>query len=102
EHTDLDQLKRQAKELLDAFRNGDPAAAAEVSAHYRGADPATFALHDSQLVLARAHGFASWLKLKAYVDGVNAGRLIEAVRAGDIGKVDAMLRARPELVNMGV
>ena len=26
EHTDLDQLKRQAKELLDAFRAGEPAA----------------------------------------------------------------------------
>src|SRR5579871_5328291 len=29
EHTDLHQLKRQAKELLDAFRSGEPSAAAE-------------------------------------------------------------------------
>ena len=47
---DLDQLKRQAKELLQAFADGDAAAAAEVTAHYRGADPQTFALHDAQLV----------------------------------------------------
>src|ERR1700741_1906140 len=63
EHTDLDQLKRQAKELLDAFRGGEAAAVAEVNAHYRGADAQTFALHDAQLVLARAYGFASWPKL---------------------------------------
>ena len=100
EHTDLDQLKRQAKELLEAFRAGDAAALAEVKAHYRGANADTFALHDAQLVLARAYGFASWPKLKAYVDGVNAKHLVDAVRAGDLEKVRAMLRARPELVNM--
>jgi hypothetical protein len=47
EHTDLNQLKRQAKELLDAFRGGEPSAAAEVNAHYRSADPGSFALHDA-------------------------------------------------------
>jgi hypothetical protein len=68
EHTDLDQLKHQAKELLEAFRGGEAAAVSEVNAHYRGADATTFALHDAQLVLARAYGFESWPKLKAYVD----------------------------------
>jgi ankyrin repeat protein len=101
EHTDLDQLKRQAKELLEKFRSGDVAAVAEVNARYRGAAVATFALHDAQLVLARAYGFASWPKLRAYVDGATASQLIEAVRAGDLDKVEAMLRVRPEPVNMG-
>jgi ankyrin repeat protein len=101
EHTDLDQLKRQAKELLAAFRRGEGAATTEVHAHYRGADVASFALHDAQLVLARAYGFASWARLKAYVDGVTARHLIDAVRAGDLEKAEAMLRARPELANMG-
>lgn len=100
EHTDLNQLKRQAKELLGAFRGGEAAAITEVNAHYRGADANTFALHDAQLVLARGYGFASWPKLKAYVDGITAEHLVEAVRAGDLHKVQAMLRARPELVNM--
>ena len=59
---DLDQLKRQAKELLDAFRAGDPESTREVGAHYRHAEPSTLALHDAQLVLARAHGFDSWPK----------------------------------------
>ena len=51
-HPDLDQLKRQAKELLDAFLADDPDAVSEVTAHYHDADRATFALHDAQLVLA--------------------------------------------------
>jgi ankyrin repeat protein len=97
---DLDQLRRQARELLQAFAAGDADAVAEVNAHYRGADAATFALHDAQLVLARAHGFDSWPKLKAYVDGVTAARLADAVRAGDVAQVRAMLAARPELVHM--
>ena len=97
---DLDQLKRQAKELLKAFVAGDAAAAAEVNARYQGARAGTFALHDAQLVLARAYGFPSWPKLKAYVDGVTVGRLIDAVRAGDLATVRSMVHLRPELVNL--
>jgi ankyrin repeat protein len=97
---DLDQLKRQAKELLDAFRAGDGGAVAEVSLFYRDADAATFALHDAQLALARSYGYDSWPKLKAYVDGVTVERLVEAVRANDPGQVRALLQVRPELVRM--
>src|SRR6478672_3485355 len=89
-HTDLDQLKRQAKELLEAFRGGEAAAVTEVNAHFRDADPATFALHDAQLVLARAYGFESWPKLKAAVDGINARQWIAAVRSGDLERVRSM------------
>jgi len=69
ENPDLDQLKRQAKELLRTFLAEEPEATAEVETHYTGADRATFALHDAQLVLARGYGFESWPKLKAYVLG---------------------------------
>jgi len=100
EHPNLDQLRRQAKELLEAFSAGEPDAVAEVNAHYRDADPVHFALHDAQLVLARSYGFDSWPKLKAYVDGVTVKRLADAVRGGDIEGVRAMLKARPELVNV--
>lgn len=99
---DLDQLKRQAKELLKAFRAGNAKAAAEVRAHYGGADAATFALHEAQLVLARTYGFNSWPKLKAYVNGVTVTRLADAVGARDVAQVRAMLNARPELVNMAM
>ena len=69
---DLAQLKRQARELLENFAGGDAAAAAEVHAHFQGARAGSFALHEAQLVLARAYGFPSWPKLKAYVDGDSA------------------------------
>ena len=99
EHPDLDQLKRQAKELLDAFSAGDTAAVAEVKAHYHDANPFTFALHDAQLVLARAYGFDSWPKLRAFVDDVTVKRFEEAARNGDIAQLRAMLKQRSELVN---
>jgi ankyrin repeat protein len=81
---DLDHLRRQAKELLQATLEG-------------GADPAKFALHDAQFEVARSYGYPSWPKLKAFVDGVNAQRLIDAVRAGDLDQTRAILRVRPEL-----
>jgi ankyrin repeat protein len=102
ERPDLAQLKRQAKELLKAFVAGDAAAIAEVDAHYRGATAPAFTLHEAQLVLARAHGFDSWPKLKAYVDGVTVHRLVDRVRAGDVATVASMLAARPELVDLDV
>jgi ankyrin repeat protein len=79
-HPNLDQLKRQAKDLVRAFHAGDPVALAEVHAHYRGADSTTFALHHAQLVLARAYGFASWPRLKAFVESLTGtSRLIKPV-----------------------
>ena len=96
---DLDQLKRQSKELLDAYRAGDPGAVKEVHTHYHQADASTFALHDAQLVMARAHGYDSWPKLKAFVDGVTVRHLIEAVGRGDLDTVRSMIAARPELVH---
>src|ERR1700676_1858095 len=102
EHPDLEQLKRQAKELLQDFAAGESKAVAEVNAHYRVTDASKFALHDAQLVIARSYGFESWPKLKAYVDGVTIKRLADAVRADDIAQVQAMLRQRPELADMAM
>ena len=98
----LDQLKRQAKELLRGFTSGDPSAIAQVCAHYHDADPHTFALHDAQLVTARANGFESWPKLKAYAEGATVRALVGAVKAGDEAEVRAMLARRPELAREGV
>jgi len=95
----LDQLRRQAKELLAAFAAGSAEASAEVHTHYRDASAATFALHDAQLVIARAYGFDSWSRLKAHVEGLTAKRFISAVRDNDAETVTAMLKSRPDLVN---
>ena len=69
-HPDLDQLKRQSKDLLRSFTRRDTTAVAEVDAHYHGADLATFSLHDAQFVIAGAYGFESSPGLKVYVDGL--------------------------------
>jgi len=94
----LEQLRKQAKDLLEQYRAGDPAAVAEIHRFERRPDP--FALNDAQRVLARAYGYESWPKLKAFVDGTNIARLAAAVQVGDVAHVRVLLGARPELVAM--
>ena len=69
----LDQQKKQARELLRAVRAGRADALGRLRGrHLRwaGVDDATLrqevALHDAQFVVAREQGFASWTKLKLY------------------------------------
>jgi ankyrin repeat protein len=100
EQPSLEQLRKQAKELLEDYRAGVPAAIAEVHQFEQNPDGARFALNDAQRVLARAYGFASWPKLKAFVDGANIARFAEAVQTGDVALVRSMLASRPELVGM--
>jgi len=97
---DLNQLKKQAKDLLKQFQAGDEAALKEVTTHYANAVRETFQLSQAQLVLARAYGFDSWVKLKAHVDGITIERFVEAVQGHDMDGARAMLKARPELVHM--
>lgn len=96
---DLDRLKRESKDFLASLHAGDPVAVREAQYYYPKVACPEFALHHSQLVLARSYGFGSWPKLKAYVEGVTITRLIEAVRAGNSRQVTALLQKRPELVN---
>lgn len=96
----LAQLQKQAKELLKAFRNGDPAAVEEVSQFERSTDRASFALADAQRVLARAYGFSSWPRMKQHIDGLNVETFCAATEAGDVATVRTLAKARPELVNI--
>jgi len=100
EHPSLEQLRKQAKDLLKKYRSGEPAAIAEVNQFERNPESGAFALSDAQRVIARAYGFASWPKLKAFVDGVNIVRFAEAVKNGDVAQVRSMLASRPELVSL--
>jgi hypothetical protein len=76
----LEQQKKQARELLEAARAHDPAALRRFRTHHPrlAAQPEAewpmLALHDAQLVLAREYGFASWTKLKAHIDETVAAR----------------------------
>ena len=68
ERPDLRQLRRQAKELRDAARRGDPDAIERFARHHPGAPQGTVTLAAAQLVIARELGFASWPQLKAAVE----------------------------------
>ena len=59
----LEQQKKRAKELLDAFRSGDLAARSRIRAVLP--DKARITLADAQFVLARENGFHSWAALKS-------------------------------------
>jgi dienelactone hydrolase len=63
----LEQYRRQAKDLLRAFAAATPAALDRLQRfHPRGGASAP-KLADAQLVLAREHGFASWPAFVAHV-----------------------------------
>ena len=65
ERPSLEQLRKQAKELLRQLRSGDESATARLHAH----KPDTFEpiLADAQYVIAREHGFESWPKLVHHI-----------------------------------
>ncbi|PZS29652.1 MAG: hypothetical protein DLM59_12460 [Pseudonocardiales bacterium] len=60
---DLDQLRRQAEDLLRAARTGDAAAASRI-----GAVSDRLILASAELAVARTYGFASWARLKTEVE----------------------------------
>jgi ankyrin repeat protein len=110
-HPDLDQLKRQAKELLRSARAGDPAALSRF-----GALPAfarlrtdefgpTLALHEAQSVIAREHGFASWSQLGeriaeltlAFDDALR--EFIEAATDGRAERAGRLLKLHPRIAS---
>jgi hypothetical protein len=70
----LDQLRRQAKELLRRYAAGDQPTQ-QLFAQYLGAGllaatPRRALLAQALLIIAREHGFASWPKLKQHVEGL--------------------------------
>ena len=67
----LEQLRKQAKDLLRAQRAGEASAAARVAAHHPRPDE-PLRLAGAQLVVAREHGFPSWPRLRAYVERLAA------------------------------
>lgn len=66
----LDHLRKQAKDLLLAYRNRDPNALQRFAA--LPTKPELASLHDAQAVVAREYGFESWTKLVRHVEGVRA------------------------------
>jgi ankyrin repeat protein len=90
----LDQLRKQAKDLTRAVRAGDEHALARVRAH--APEGPRMLLADAQLALAREHGYASWPALVAAVDA-SVERFVVAATSGRRERAQAMLEAKPEL-----
>lgn len=102
ERPDLDQLRRRAKELRDAARQGDATAEARFARHHRSPLQGEVSLAAAQLVIARESGFPSWPKLKAAIEAEAASR--QAVSAfaaasveGRMQQARELLRADPEI-----
>jgi ankyrin repeat protein len=66
----FENLRKQAKSLQKAVLSNEPGALSRVREfHPKGVEIArTFRLSDAQLVIARSYDFASWTKLKEYVE----------------------------------
>jgi ankyrin repeat protein len=110
----LEQLRKQAKDLIRDYERGD-SASLEVLRRYKpgvtdptGPHPAS--LSDAQFALAREYGFASWPKLKRHVDlvrrpadfyeptwGRDTWPFLVAVFEGNETIVRQMLTAEPTL-----
>jgi hypothetical protein len=107
----LDVPKREARELLTQWRQGDPAARERVRHRHPkfkeplagSISPETFKLSDAQLVIAREYGFSHWTALKQRIaaDGA-AHALHKAIAAGDRETVISLLRASPEMLHLPV
>jgi ankyrin repeat protein len=85
----LEQLRKQAKELLKAARAGDDTALRRLD----GREPI---LANAQLALAREHGYRSWPALVAAAEA-SVEAFVEAATSGRRERADALLAARPEI-----
>jgi hypothetical protein len=95
----LEQLRKKAKEFRDLVRTGNPKFTKAVSELHPNppaadADWTRFTLSDAQLVIARMHGFASWRRLRAYLDMLaRYGRSPQRARSAEtVAAVDEFLR----------
>jgi ankyrin repeat protein len=96
-HPDVRQYRKQAKELLKGARTGDPEARRRMQAHQRPA--AGLTLSESQLVIAREHGFESWPKFVKHIEGLLGDRVPDAlwrraeqaVVSGDVSTLERLL-----------
>ncbi len=114
----LEQLKKQAKALLQDAKSGSddaltrfavlPAYAKGQPAHGPTAarvDASQLALHDAQSVIAREYGFASWSALREEVEARTlsfAAAVDEFVRAatgGASGRAHRLLSLHPRIAN---
>jgi ankyrin repeat protein len=109
----LEQYRKQAKDLVKARKSGDPQALRRIRQHPRLRKlpeaefrNAPFALADAQLVIAREHAFESWPKFAKHVEDLARANspvsqfesAADAVVSGDVQALLRMLGENPGLV----
>jgi ankyrin repeat protein len=111
----LEQLKNQAKSLLNRYRKAIPEILARVRENHprwHNSDDAVlasarFTLADAQLVIANEYGFATWSALKVHVLSEQTSPSLEttirslqdAAGRGDLARLNALLAVDPGLIN---
>lgn len=98
----LTQLRHQARDLQRGVRSGAAGALAEVAEQHPDGRPdgtaaTAFPLSAAQLVIARRYGFASWTRLRRYVDVLEQysrfpARMAQDGSAGTVTPADDFLR----------
>ena len=79
----LEQYKKQAKELLRTSAASEPAALARLRKHHprlrdlASASPRAITLADAQFVLAREHGYGSWSAFAKHIEALRIIRSLE-------------------------
>ena len=103
----LEQQKKSAKELLKAYRAGNPDAVERIRRHVP--DKQRITLADAQFVVAREYGFLSWRALKSRIDAISEessepviDRFRRAVGEADLPGLRRLLQREPaaqDLIN---
>ena len=114
ERPNLEQLKRQAKDLLRSAKARQSDALARFRtlpafAHQRDDTQlaATIALHDAQSVVAREHGFASWAALAERIEEMTLQfdaavvQFVEAATEVQPARAERLLRLFPRIAAAG-
>ena len=110
----LQQQKTRAKELLKAWRAGEPAAITRLRENHQkypevseSSPPGDLHLADAQHVIAREYGFASWPRFNVHVKQLQSRdrneEVLEFVRAVTVGDRDdaiQQLTANPQLAQL--
>jgi ankyrin repeat protein len=119
----LEQYKKQAKDLLKAFKSHDPNVVSRLRRYHprlRGRPDTNdrntvteaeiwrvkFSLADAQFIIAREHQFESWPKFAKEVEVLNRKgskterfeAAVDAIVSGDPATLKQLLRENPELI----
>jgi hypothetical protein len=102
-HPNLEQYKKQAKDLLKRCKAGDPEALLRIQAHHPRVAKLTLAA--AQLAIAREHGFDAWPKFAKHIVTPAGGDPLsavwksaeDAVVAGDVAALERLLREHPQM-----